>query len=185
MSIPISQFTPPPIFLLDIHTFVLYLWGKKKSDSHWVMTNSLQLHGLYSPCNSAGQNTGVDSLSLLKGIFPTQESNPGLPHCRQILYQLSQKGSPRILEWVGGLSLLQQIFPTQELNRVSCSAGWFFTNWDIREAPCLVLCLYFCFVNKIIYINFLNPQRPQYPTISYTYSSSIRCSIYLLGIDSN
>ena len=34
------------------------------------------------------------------GIFPTQRSNPGLPHCRQILYQLSHKGSPRILEWV-------------------------------------------------------------------------------------
>ena len=33
-------------------------------------------------------------------IFPTQGSNPGLPHCRQILYQLSHKGSPRILEWV-------------------------------------------------------------------------------------
>ena len=39
-------------------------------------------------------------LSLLQGIFPTQVSNPGLPHCRQILYQLSHKGSPRILEWV-------------------------------------------------------------------------------------
>ena len=47
-----------------------------------------------------GQNTGVGSLSLLQGIFPTQESNSGLPHCRQILYQLSHKGSPRILEWV-------------------------------------------------------------------------------------
>ena len=33
-----------------------------------------------------GKNTGVDSLSLLQGIFPTQKSNPGLPHCRQILY---------------------------------------------------------------------------------------------------
>ena len=40
------------------------------------------------------------SLSFLQGIFPTQGSNPGLPHCRQILYQLSHKGSPRILEWV-------------------------------------------------------------------------------------
>ena len=47
-----------------------------------------------------GQNTGVGSLSLLQGIFPTQGSNPGLPHCRQILYQLSHKGSPRILESV-------------------------------------------------------------------------------------
>ena len=39
-------------------------------------------------------------LSFLQGIFPTQGSNPGLLHCRWILYQLSQKGSPRILEWV-------------------------------------------------------------------------------------
>ena len=34
------------------------------------------------------------------GIFPTQELNPGLPHCRQILYQLSHQESPRIQEWV-------------------------------------------------------------------------------------
>ena len=44
-----------------------------------------------SPWNSPGQNTGVRSLSLLQGIFPTQGSNPGLPHCIQILYQLSCK----------------------------------------------------------------------------------------------
>ena len=42
----------------------------------------------------------MGSLSLLQGIFPTQGSNPGLPHCRRILYQLSHKGSPRVLEWV-------------------------------------------------------------------------------------
>ena len=53
-----------------------------------------------SPWNSPGQNTGVGSLSLLQGIFPTQGSNPGLPHCRRILYQLSHQGSPRILAWV-------------------------------------------------------------------------------------
>ena len=47
--------------------------------------------GLYSPWNSPGQNTGVGSLSLLQGVFPTQGSNPGLPLCRQILYQLSHK----------------------------------------------------------------------------------------------
>ena len=50
--------------------------------------------------NSPGQNTGVGSLSLLQGIFLTQGSNPSLPHCRRILYQLSHKGSPRTLEWV-------------------------------------------------------------------------------------
>ena len=48
----------------------------------------------YSPWNSPGQNTGVGSLSLLQGIFPTQGLNLGLPHCRWILYQLSHKGSP-------------------------------------------------------------------------------------------
>ena len=56
--------------------------------------------GLYSPWNSTGQNTGVGSLSLLQGIFPIQRLNPGLPHCKWILYQLIHKDSPRILEWV-------------------------------------------------------------------------------------
>ena len=40
------------------------------------------------------QNTGMGSLSLLQGIFPIQGSNPGLPHCRRILYQLRHKGGP-------------------------------------------------------------------------------------------
>ena len=44
--------------------------------------------------NSLGQN-GVGSLSVLQGIFPTQGSNLGLPHCKRILYQLSHKGSPQ------------------------------------------------------------------------------------------
>ena len=50
------------------------------------LSDSLQPHGLYSPWNSPGQTTGVDSHSRLQGIFPTQGSNPYLPHCRQILY---------------------------------------------------------------------------------------------------
>ena len=54
----------------------------------------------YTVHGSPGQNTEVDSCSLLQGIFPTQGSNPGLPCCRWILYQLSYQGSPRILEWV-------------------------------------------------------------------------------------
>jgi len=70
----------------------------KVSKSGSVVSDSLRPHGLYSPWNSAGQNTGVGSLSLLQGIFPTQGSNPGLPHCRQILYQLSHKGSPLYIE---------------------------------------------------------------------------------------
>ena len=62
-----------------------------------LLCNSLQPHGLYSPWNSPGQNTGMGSRSLLHGIFPTQGSNPGLLHCRWIHYQLSHKGSPREL----------------------------------------------------------------------------------------
>ena len=74
----------------------------------WKFLNCVRFlrpHGLYSPWNSPGQNTGVGSLSLLQGIFPTLGSNPCLLHCRQILYQLSHKGSPRILEWVAYPSL--------------------------------------------------------------------------------
>ena len=62
-----------------------------ESESHSVVSNSLQTHGLW---NSPGQNTGLGSLSLLQGIFPTQESNPGLPHCRYTLYQLSHREAP-------------------------------------------------------------------------------------------
>ena len=73
---------------------------KSESESHSLVSDSLRPHGLYNPWKSPGQNTGMGSLSLLQGIFPTQGSNPGLPHCRRILYQLSHQGSPRILEWV-------------------------------------------------------------------------------------
>ena len=57
-------------------------------------SDSLRPHGLYSPWNSPDQNTGGGSLSRLQGVFPTQGSNPDIPHCGQILYQLSHKGSP-------------------------------------------------------------------------------------------
>ena len=85
---------------LNRHFYKEDIQMAKVSESCSVVSNSLWPHGLYSPWNSPGQNTGVGSLSLLQRIFPTQGSNPGLPHCRQILYQLSHKGSPRILEWV-------------------------------------------------------------------------------------
>ena len=68
---------------------------EKTLESHSIMSDSLWPHGLYSPRDSPGQNTGVGSLFLLQGIFPTQESNRGLLHCRRILYQLSYQGSPQ------------------------------------------------------------------------------------------
>ena len=73
---------------------------ESESESHSVVSNSLGPHGPYSPWNSPGQNTAMGSHSILQGIVPTQGSNPGLPHCRWILYQLSHKGSPRILKRV-------------------------------------------------------------------------------------
>ena len=104
-------------------------WWKIQGESHlkilvseWVsqstsvVSDSLRPYRLYSPWHSPGQNTGLGSLSLLHGIFPTQESNPDLPHCRQIFYQLSHKGKPKNTG-VGSLSLLQWIFPIQESNR--------------------------------------------------------------------
>ena len=57
---------------------------QSESESCSVMSDSLWPHGIYSPWNSPGQNTGVGSLSLLQEIFPTQGSNPGLSHCRRI-----------------------------------------------------------------------------------------------------
>ena len=104
-----------------------------ESESHSVMSDSLQPHGLYSPWNSPGRNTGVGSLSLLQGIFPAQGSNPGLPHCRQILYQLSHKGSPRIPEWVAYPFSRGSSRPRNRTG-VSCTADWFSTIWAIREA---------------------------------------------------
>ena len=65
--------------------------GKWKSLSHVRLFVTPWLH---SPWNSPGQIPGVGSLSLLQRIFPTQKSNWGLLHCRQILYQLSYEGSP-------------------------------------------------------------------------------------------
>ena len=68
------------------------------SESCSVMSDSLWPHRLYySPWNSPGQNTGVSSHSLLQEFFPTQGLNPGLLHCRQILYQLSYQGSGEIV----------------------------------------------------------------------------------------
>ena len=86
--------------LFSIYINWIYIWNyicKWKWHSHVLF---FVTHGLYSPWNSLGQNTGVGRLSLLPGFFPSQGSKPGLLCCTQILYQLSHQGSPRILEWV-------------------------------------------------------------------------------------
>ena len=127
--------------------FTIPLFHGSISESCSVLSDSLQTNGLHSPWNSPGQNTGAGSLSLLQGIFPTQGSNPGLPHRRQILYQLSHRGSPRILEWVDYLFSRSSSQPRNRTG-VSCIAGRFFTNWVIRESTWEACCYYY--VNFII-----------------------------------
>ena len=110
----------------------MYTWV-----SEWKLLSHVWLSAtpwIYSLWNSPGQNTGMGSLSLLQGIFPTQGSNPGLPHCRRILYCLSHQGNPRILEWVA-YPFSRRSSWSRHRTGVSCIAGRFFTSWVTREAP--------------------------------------------------
>ena len=142
--------------------------------NHSVVSNSLWPHGLHSPWNSPGQKTGVGSLSLLQGIFPTQGLNPGLPHSRWILYQLSHKGSPRILEWVAYPLSSGSSWPKNQTG-VSCIAGGVFISWDTREAPFMCMCTYnfdLCIEFRVylilnISILYLHPSHPTAATIFF------------------
>ena len=83
--------------------------------------------------DSPGKNTEVGCHALLQGIFPTQGSNPGLPHCRWILYHLSHQESPRILEWVA-CPFSRGSSQPKDRTGVSCIASRFFTSWATTEA---------------------------------------------------
>ena len=93
--------------------------SKGESVSYLVGSDPLQFHGLQPtrllcPWNSPGKNTGVGSHSLLQGIFLTQGLNVGLPHCRQILYHLSNQGSPHTKRQKSNLSFLINLTPHRE-----------------------------------------------------------------------
>ena len=77
----ITYFIGEIIYMHNIKIFKNYTG----SESHSIMSNSMWPHGLYSPWNSSGQNSEVGSLFLLQWIS-LQGSNPGLLHCRRILY---------------------------------------------------------------------------------------------------
>ena len=76
----------------------MYLILLSECESLSAVSDTLQTHGLYSPWILQAKILQWVNLSLLQGIFPTQRSNPGLQHCRRILYQLSHKGSPKTTE---------------------------------------------------------------------------------------
>ena len=99
-----------------------------------VTSDSLRPHGPHSPWNSPGQNTRGGSCSLLQGVFPTQGSNQGLLHCRQILYQLNHQGSPRKLEWVANPLFSISSWP-RNWTRVFCTAGEFLAELLFSRIP--------------------------------------------------
>ena len=102
------------------------------------MSNSLRPHGLYSPWNSPGQNSGVGSLSLLQWIFLIQELNWGLLHCRQILYQLSYQGSP-LMVWQMACNLVEgRAAPLAALERQSEIMIDVFTGCIYYQVSCVL-----------------------------------------------
>ena len=109
------------------HTFIKYIY----SHIYVRLFVTPWPHGLYMEFSRP--ETGVGSLTLLQGIFPTQGLNPGLPHCRQILYQLCHKESPRIPAWVAYPFFSESSQPRNWIG-ASCIAGRFFTNWAFRKA---------------------------------------------------
>ena len=70
-------------------------WENERESRSVMSLGSATPWAIHGPWNSPGQNTGRGSLSLLQGIFPTQGSNPGLQHCRQILYRATREAHMR------------------------------------------------------------------------------------------
>ena len=98
--------------------------------SHSVVSNSLwplQLARLLCPRDFPDKNTGVGCHDLHQEIFPTQGSNPDLPHFRKILYHLSHQASPRILQWVAYPFSRWSYWPRNQ-SRISRVAGGFFAT---------------------------------------------------------
>ena len=129
-----GRYSPWSCKELDTTEQLTLVMKQSESEGHSVVSDTLRSHGLYSPWNSPGQNTGMGSLSLLQGIFATQGSNPGLTHSLQVdSLPAEPQGKPKNTG-VGSLSLLQGIFLTQDQTRVSCIAEGFLTKWAMRGA---------------------------------------------------
>ena len=99
-----------------------------KSESCSVASDSLWPHGILQ-----ARILEWVAFPFSRGIFLTQGSNPGLPHCQWILYQLSHQGNPRILKWIAYPFSRGSSWP-RNWTGVFCTARGFFTNWATREA---------------------------------------------------
>ena len=94
--------------------------------------------------DSSGNNTGMGCHALLQGIFPTQGSNPGLPHCRKILYHLSHQGSLRIQEWLAYPFSRGSSSPRNQ-TKVSCIAGDLYQlSYQGSPITCIYIHIYSC-----------------------------------------
>ena len=112
--------------IFPVHFSPLLL--ENESESHSVVSDSV------TPVEFSRPEYWSGWPLHLQGISPTQGSNPGLPHCRWILYQLNHRGSPKILQWVAYPFSSGSSWPLGSQTGISCTAGRFFTNWAITEA---------------------------------------------------
>ena len=90
--------------------------------------------------DSPGKKTWLDFQALLQVIFTTEGLNPGIPHCRRILYRLSHQGNPKILKWVAYPFSRGSSQPRHQ-TRIPCIVGGFFTSRATREAPLALLAM--------------------------------------------
>ena len=149
--------------LTIIITSQYVLWCTQSCPTLWDPMDcsppGFSVHG-----DSPGNNTGVGCCVLLQGIFPTQGSNPGLPHCRWILYHLSHQGSPLGFQYsytgVSSLSFLQGNFPTQELNWGLLHCRQILYQLSYQGSPVLI------YVNAYFYIPVFTPISSLFPLIN-------------------
>ena len=152
--------------LTIIITSQYVLWCTQSCPTLWDPMDcsppGFSVHG-----DSPGNNTGVGCCVLLQGIFPTQGSNPGLPHCRWILYHLSHQGSPLGFQYsytgVSSLSFLQGNFPTQESNQGLLHCRWIQCQLSYQGMPIkslyytsetnITLCQLFLNIFSIYFLN--------------------------------
>ena len=124
-----------------------------------VMSDSLRLHGLQlarllCPWDFPGKNTGVGCHSLLQGIFPTQGSNLGLLHCRQILYSPSHQGISFMYTYISSFfGFPQHLVHHRALCRVPCA-----------KQQLLICYLFYAQYQSCICVN---PNLPIHPISSF------------------